>query len=645
MRRELAESRGRTIDEAAKPERALHSVPQVDEDLIPDVLGDRSEDDIEIDSIISSIQILDAYRRWIGKEVNEKEIHLREGLHVSCPNPGHRDKNPSAFLNQDKNLWRCEFCDDGGDVLDLAAIKFGYQRPEYKNGKMFHDLRKEMAESYGYRFKKVAGTEIIWREEPNPSPADNSVTAPAPSAASAATEQGDEQSSEDLATPPPKPTSSKVTVLHEEDVEDGEEEIGYPTINWRGMVKEDTFLWHYMTACCNDDSPEEYHFWHGLLALGHAVGRKVYLDDMKLVYGNMMICLLGGTGYGKSRSRFWLEEVLDEACPFNDNGLDTTGVKQVATPASGENLISHFQHVAHDPSLPKGTPEVRTPINGLVDYDEFAGLLNRAMRQGNTLKVYVQQFADSKKRINTSSNTGGTFEAYHPFCSITASTQPKAVRSLLSKYDTGSGFLNRWIFVGGQRKKRESIGGKRSGIRVDLTQAIDKLKAVRGWGAMERSVELTDDGFAEWDSWFHSIIEPMQLADDTDLLPRIGLTMKRLLLLMAINERKVTVDAEDVKRIKPLFNYLVSCYGILNNEIGISQMSEITTEILRHIKRIEEKTGRGASARDLGLRMKRKNYSPDLIKRALETMVALDWIDVDKSKGPGRPSIRYRAVG
>lgn len=640
MRRELAASRGRTIDEAEKPERALHSVPNVDEDLIPDVLGDRSEDDIEIDNIINSIDVLDAYRKWIGKEVNEKEIHLREGLHVSCPNPGHRDKNPSAFLNQDKNLWRCEFCDDGGDVLDLAAIKFGYPRPDYKNGKMFHDLRKEMAESYGYRFKKVAGTEVIWKEEPEEasSNADNSVTAPA---APLDDDSAPSTSSADLEPEPPK-----VTHLDESSVEDELDEIGYPTINWRGMVKEDTFLWHYMSACSNDDSPEEYHFWHALLALGHAVGRNVYLDDMKLVYSNMMVCLLGGTGYGKTRSRHWLEEVLEESCPFRDNGLDTSGVKQVPVPASGENLIAQFQHIAHDPSLPKGTPEVRTPVNGIVDYDEFAGLLNRAMRQGNTLKVYVQQFSDSKRRISTSSNTGGTFEAYEPFCSITASTQPKAVRTLLSKYDTGSGFLNRWVFVGGQRKKRESIGGKRSGIRVDLTQAIDELKAVRGWGAKERSVELTDDGFKEWDNWFHKIIEPMQLADDTDLLPRLGLTMKRLLLLMAINERKVTVDAEDVKRIKPLLDYLVKCYGILNAEIGISQMSEITSEIMRHIKNIEDKTGRGASARDLGLRMKRKNYSPDLIKRALETMVALDWIDVDK-KGdgrPGRPTIRYRAV-
>lgn len=655
MRRELAAQRGRQIDSEPKPERALKSVQKVDDDLIPDVLGDRSEEDLEIDSIIDSIDVLDAYRRWIGKEVNEKTTGQREGVKVSCPNPGHRDSDPSAWLNLDKKTWFCGGCQEGGDVYDLAAIKFGYPRPDYKEGKTFHELRQEMAESYGYRFKTVAGTEIIWREDDGAGGTSASDSDAGESDRELAGREGSEASEPGAGSvsggsePDHEGAEEKeatVTHLRAEDVpDDEEEEILYPTIDWRKMVPEDTFLWSYMSECSKDDSPEEYHFWHGLLALAHAVGRNVFLDDLKFVYGNMLVCLLGGTGYGKSRSRYWLEEVLEEAVPFQDTGLDTTGCKQVPVPASGENLIAQFQHIAIDPALPKGGPVVRTPVNGIVDYDEFAGLLSRAMRQGSTLKPYVQAFADSKRKISSSSNTGGTFEAYQPFCSITASTQPKAVRALLSKYDAGSGFLNRWVFVGGQRKKRESIGGKRSSIHVDLDEPIELLKKVRAWGSMEREVVMDDDGYEAWDKWFHKEIEPMQLKDETDLLPRIGLTMKRLLLLFAINEKRTVVGKEDVEKIKPLFEYLVSCYGIINAEIGITQMTEITQEILRHIQRLQEQTGRGATARELGQRLKRKNYSPDLIKKALETLVALDWVDIDKSKGPGRPSIRYKVVG
>lgn len=641
MRRELAAKRGRTIETEADKARPLASLPAVEDDLVPDVLGERSEEDLQIDSIIDSIDLLDAYRKWIGKEVNEDTVGQREGIKVSCPIPGHRDKKPSAWMNLDKKTWVCGPCGEGGDLHDLGAIHFGYPRPDYKEGKTFHELRREMAESYGYRFKKVAGTEVIWREEeasipPSSQGDENDHVAAAPDVKDL--DSGSAASTTPVVTPKP------LTVLHAKDVDDEGDSITYPTLDWRKIAEDGTFLRAYMDATTLDDSPEEYHFWHALLALGHAAGRNVFLNDTRPVFGNLLVCLLGGTGYGKSRSRSWLDDVIEAALPFSDNGLDTTGCKLVPVPASGENLIAQFQHIASDPSLPKGIPEVRTPVNGIVDYDEFAGLLTRASRQGSTLKQIIMGFSDARGRINSSSNTGGTFEAYKPFCSITASTQPKAVRPLLSRTDTASGFLNRWIFVGGPRKKREVMGGAHSSIRVDLTDAIAKLKTVRGWAAKERDVRFTEDGIVAFEKLARAYVFPAQEKDDTDLLTRLDLTAKRLVLLFCVNERKTEADAVMVKKIEPMLDYLVANYAILNAEIGITQMTEITAEILRHIKRVEEQTGRGASARDLVMRMKRKNYSPDLIKKALETMAALDWIDVDKPKGPGRPTIRYKVV-
>jgi hypothetical protein len=416
-------------------------------------------------------------------------------------------------------------------------------------------------------------------------------------------------------------------------------------IDWRKIVPTDTFLHKYLEACCNDDAPEEYHFWHGLLALGHAAGRNAYLNDIRPVYGNLLVCLLGGTGYGKSRARAWLDDVIEAALPYRDNGLDTTGTKLVPVPASGENLIAQFQHIAWDPSMPKGSSEVRTPVNGIVDYDEFAGLLARASRQGATLKQIIMGFSDSRGRITSSSNTGGTFEAISPFCSITASTQPKAVRPLLSRTDTSSGFLNRWIFVGGPRKKREVMGGVHSSIKVDLEPAIESLKKVRGWGGVERDVRFTEDGLEEFERFIRKSVYPVQEKDDTDLLTRLDLTMKRLILLFCINERRTDADEQVVRRTEPVLSYLIHNYAILNAEIGITQMSELTDLIIKQVARIQKATGRGASARDIIAALKRKSYSPDLINRALKTMVELDWIDqIKQSKGPGRPTIRYEVV-
>lgn len=646
-RRKLAEERGRSLPEDPPKKPDLKVVPAADKDLIPDVLTERTEDDIQMDHIVESIGILDAYRRWINKGVDESTTGKTEGIMVSCPLPDHPDKRPSAWLNSDKKTWYCGKCEDGGDVHDLAAIHFGYDRPGYKEGSSFHKLRRDMAESFGWRIKDVPGGQLIYREDeavPESQEGSDQDGADSKPAVHEDSTLGDDAT--DKATPVAESESSNVTVLREEDVAELlADEIGYPTLNWQVIVPEDTFLYEYCKATANDDAPEEYHFWHGLLALGHAVGRNVFLNDTRPVFGNLLVCLLGGTGYGKSRSRGWLDDVLEEVVPFRNNGLDTSGCKIVPVPASGENLIKQFEHIAFDPSLPKGSPSVHTPINGVVDYDEFASLLARASRAGSTLKQIIMGFSDARTRVTTSSNTGGDLEAYKPFCSITASTQPKAVRKLLTNTDTGSGFLNRWIFVGGPRKQREVIGGSHSSIRVDLTEANEALKKVRGWGAKERDVRFCEEALDEFDRFMREDVFSVQIKDETDLLTRLDLTMKRLILLFCINERISEVTVEIVKRVEPILQYLIACYGILSAEIGISQMQEVTTEIMRHIKRIEEKTGRGVSPRELTQRMQRKNVSPDLLKRALETMVALDWVDVEKSKGTvGRPTVRYKAV-
>lgn len=604
---------------------------EFDEDLIPDILPERTEEDQEIDRIINSIPILDAYDKWCGGKRQEPRGRT-EGIKCQCPVPGHKDENPSMWVNTDKNTWNCGRCEMGGDAYDLAAWKFGYPVPGYKDdGKMFHELREQMAEDFGYRVQKVAGTTIVYKPEEE-SESNEDVQ---PAAHVQHNPHNDEKSD----------NISQMWATSDEE-ENIVMDALYPTIEWKELIPEDTFLYEYCKATSNDDSPEEYHFWHGLLALAHAVGRNIYLDDTKPVYGNMLTCLLGGTGYGKSRSRHWLDEVIEKACPFKDTGMGTEGVKIAPVPASGESLIKIFSYQTNDPNLPKGSARPFMPVNAIVDFDEFSALLARANRQGNTLKPIIMSMADARNKVSTSSITSGDYYAEMPFCSITASTQPKAIRTLLNKTDAGSGFLNRWVFIGGPRKKREVIGGTRSTIRVDLGPAINLLKSIRAWGAKERPVYFDDDAFRELETFFRVSIFPAQDKDESDLLKRLDLLFKRIILLFCINEKKTTVDIEVVRRAESLLDYIVKCYEIINSEIGVTFMSELTTEIMRHIKRHKESTGRGATARDLIKYMARKNYSPDMIRKAIETMVALDWIEVVKpSKStPGRPTIRYEAV-
>jgi hypothetical protein len=331
--------------------------------------------------------------------------------------------------------------------------------------------------------------------------------------------------------------------------------------------------------------------------------------------------------------------------PYQEDGTSTTGCKIMAVPASGEYLVKAFSYEGRDPSSPK-TSLGYQPVNGIVDFDELSSLLTRANRQGSTLKPTIMGFADARDEVKIGSLTHGDYIASKPFCSITASTQPKAIRTLLNRTDTGSGFLNRWVFAGGPPKEREVIGGSHSSTSVNLDEAIAKLKIVRGWGATTRSITLEPDALELLTRFYKDMVFPLQRKDESDLLKRLDLLFKKLILLFAINSRKNTVSSDEVVIAINLWEYVLECYGILNDNIGVTHSQEIAQEILRHIKRHWDKTGRGCSARDINRYTARKNYSPEQIKKALDVMVALDWIELDKPKTQvGRPTIRYKAVG
>lgn len=618
--------------------------PPVNPEDVIDVRGDYETDD-ELDAAVNTIDIISAYKKWINKsQVNVGQ--RTESIMISCPLPGHADKNPSAWINTDKGTWYCAKDEEGGDKYDLAAIHYGYPRPGYKEGQTFHKLRTQMAEDFGYVVKKVAGGQVVYKEEVDEQPSPNHGPAPQTQAQPVAKSQPDIEHIPASSEPEADAVAKDAETLSHmyADMEEGEL-VSYPHINWRDMVPQGTFLWEYLEACTQDDSPEEYHFWHGLLALGHAAGRNVYLDDTKPVLGNLLLCLLGASGVGKSRSRGWLNTVLRAVLPFQETGQNTTGVKLVAVPGSGEFLIKEFQYESRDPTNPKVVLGYE-PVNGIVDFDELAALLTRANRQGSTLKPTIMAMADARDEVHIGSLTHGGFKAERPYCSITATTQPKAVRTLLNKTDAGSGFLNRWVFAGGPPKEREVIGGTRSGFKVDLTNAIGLLKGVRGWSSKEHVIEFDDDAFDLFYKFMKTVVFPAQEKDQSDLLKRLDLLMKKLCLLFTINLKSDTVNAATVGICIDLCEYIINCFGLLEENIGVTQNQEIVDEILRHVRRHYDKTKRGASARDLMRYMHRKNYPPDQFKKALETMVSLDMIELEKKQAgmAGRPTVRYVAV-
>lgn len=641
FQQKLAERRAR---EAAAAAEAASAAPQAAaagtlfEDLIPEEQYDLTDADKQMDQAVENIDILDAYARWCGKMRPKIHRNQRENIMISCPRPGHADNEASAWVNLDKQTWFCGTCQEGGDAHDIAAFHFGYPVPEYKSDARFHELRVKMAADFGYRMETFPGgvqvlvgpnTTIETDQEEEPE------AQATPASQSALPAQASPESINDA-------PDAQVIELYD----DGDEEIIFPSIDWKMIVPENTFIWEYMKATTVDDVTEEYHFWHALIAVGFGIGRQVRLWDSVPVLGNMFVCTLGRSGAGKSKAMRHLANLVRDALPHDWSDPSSRGVEVISAVASAEMLVKSFQkEMSLDPTSPT-SPKFLAPIKGLIEFNELSALIGRANRQGNALKPTLMQFYDGDASVSTVSLTSGKKEAKEPFGSALTSTQPLALKALLGRADDDSGFLNRWVFVGGPEKKRFAIGG----ARVDISPCIMPLQRIAGWAA-----SFGDDDFMEWSEpaaesfteFFHDVIEVDKRKSGSALLTRIDLLMKKIILLLSANKMEKIVSGDTVHEAIMLYEYIKQCYGVPEAQIGNTLQNEVSEAVLYQAKRQKELDGKGVTLNQLAKALKRRKYPNDLLLKVIDSLVKLGYMEPEATTAGkvGRPTVRYRYVG
>lgn len=636
FQRKVREARERKEREAAlvATQQSHAAAPitstEFDADLIPEEQYERSDEDKQMDAAIESIDILDAYNRWCGKEVDKKTINRTEGVMVSCPTPDHRDSNPSAWINRDKQTWFCGGCQIGGDKYDIAAFHFGYPVPGYKDGARFHELRREMADSMGFTFTKLPGGVTVV-SGPSEDDSDGTVAPSSPASLK-------------VVAPEPDSTPEEVDDSNVYEMFEDDDNILLPSLDWRPIVPEDTFLHAYMKATSLDDVPEEYHFFNGLLALGFALGRDVRLYDLIPVHGNLFVCTLGHSGSGKSKARYHLDRLLAQALPHDWSDPNSKGVRKVSAPGSAEVLIHNFQKPVPDPATPK-TIAYYAPVRGIIDFNELSALVARTGRAGNAIIPALMQFYDMEQLISTSSMTTGAKEAHQPFASALTTTQPRALKGLLTKQDASSGFLNRWLFVTGKDKKKFAIGG----VSIDITPAVEPLQEILAWASTfsyDEMIQWSPEAAEKFTVFFHSQIDPDKKRSQNDLITRIDLLMKKLILLFTANRKLKVVPVEAVDDAIACYPYLIESYGVPAEQLGSTLTSEVTDAIMSVARKQFEKDGKGVTLRQIAKTLWRRKYPNDLILKSCDALVKLGYLQVEPPKAGqiGRPTVRYKYV-
>lgn len=649
MQQALAEKRARDAAKQAPSPVAEPESPYADFGLedVDEAGYKKTQDDQAIDQIIGGLTVMGAYQKFVPKDPKTKRSGADEYL-VSCPNPLHPDKVPSACVNIKTELWTCYSCGKGGDAIDLVALQMGYTDASYKSGKNFVELRKKIAVGMGWTPQLKAAGQTQQMYSPPVTPAG---PPPPPSAATLTLDP--------RVTLAPQVTSIKAAPSYNEPVvpDDGldeDKDFDYPTIDWRAIVPEDTFLWRYMEATCELQVAEEYNFWNGMVAIGAALGHKVSLRGQPInVYGNLYVCTVGPSGGGKTQASHPLEKMLREVMPWHPDDQFTQGIKFLSTPASGEFMIQQFTHSVADPTDPK--TEIIVPVKGLVNFSEMSEMVTKMQRSGSTLKDACIDMYDNKPRVSSGSITSSDKSATNPYCMMTSTTQLKSIKGLLTERDAASGFLGRWVFSMGPQKERDLWGDSLG----DMVPATMLLQQIFAWasnvplGVQERVLRIEKSAVAESVRAWQAKGLPIKTGDTSELFVRLDLLYKKLILLFAANSKEDVVSIQSVNSATALFDYIIASYKAIGARIGSTEITQMEGRVYKALKNFEANHAKAPApmnyptGTDLVKVLKNYHISAKDLKQIIDNLGALGMIEsvpLPPLAGAGKQGARYRHV-
>lgn len=534
-------------------------LPEYPEGIIPDpgpAPRPRNPQESELHQLIKNQPLLKLYRQFIGK--GEGRLLGGREQQVSCPHPNHLDKRPSACINIHTNVGYCYACDIGFDQFDIYAWNAGYDVPGYKDDGSFGLLREELGLMLGYHVHRDGPTEVV-----------------VPLKASTP----DEGEPPDYTSPYGDPDEEP-----DEDDEDNDAEVislfgnqsnferfNVPPLDFLEIFDERSlFIRPFVETLQRWPFPDVYHGALALMGVGLALGNQLRLSDHPAVRGNLMVCLVGASGVGKTSAILPLTTVLREALPE---------VRVMGIPNSAEVLLDLFCDPIDDPTFAPGSgrPAGYNEVRGLVKINELASLVSRSGRLGNDTKQRLMDLYDSDEPADDHARANGTDgrkgHAENHFMSLLSTTQPDRIPDLLTMADKAAGFLNRWFFVFGERK--EGVDDVWRPELPDTTALSTALKSIHMWARGRTRIIVDDEAKERFRQWMNTEFRPHFQGD---IYGRVDLLFKKLCLLIAADKRDEVVTLETMEQALAFWPYLRATYG------GVDESTEVSADRPEEVK-------------------------------------------------------------
>lgn len=584
---------------------------------------------------LKSFPVVDLYKRWFSP-TDMKDSGNGNYLTNCFNSSGHSngDKNPSLCLKSGENVYTCYGCGISGDNLNLSAVHSGLGSVDgsFADSSVHEIVMNSCRELYPDMRDGWVMRNNNWQYDQ-----------------ASAYQRPAMLLADFIAVPDAATPTSSIGPANKHSV----------NLNWREWVPQNTPLRTYMEIVCEDGNPEEFHFFNFMTLIGLVLGREVCMtDDYPEIYGNLLTCLIGSSGQGKSKTLTHIRALLKQRkLVFDFDNPNTRGVRIISGVGSGEVLVDSLGHSVTSPSVTTANgvtiagQRVDNPSpRSLVIWSEFSNLIAKTKATGSTMSdklIDMYDLVDPMSAITRAQRS----HAYHPYGSALTTTQSTVIKELVGESDQRSGFLNRWLFIFGTSKEYQPWSNEISIIPVfsqidNLYTWLDGITRTK-FGKLKRTPEAT----TEASRFLAEIIRPRITNDDTSsMFARMDLVFKKLILLFSANMMEQDISIESVYQAEKAWIYLEFCMlSVIENLQRNSGDNEVLDYIVNKVKTYASRVDSNGQQKFIDKKELNKSvrnkFQIDIesTRRYIENAERLELIELRNISSPsgGRNKIRY----
>jgi hypothetical protein len=257
--------------------------------------------------------------------------------------------------------------------------------------------------------------------------------------------------------------------------------------------------------------------------------------------------IVGSTGDGAKGTSWDLVERI-----FAEADSDFMAIRRTSGLSTGEGLIEQVRDGFGDDPDAKDFDEGEPDKRLLVIETEYAAVLSRMARQGNTLGQLLRDAWDGTPLRTLTRNTSRLrADEYH--ITVVGHITPAELVARLHSADLAGGSINRLLMVLSKRSKCLPEGGN---LPAHVLQdAVDRLTAAKDKAQTLRECSRTAVAEARWGELYGELVRNRGDGREAQATARAVPQVLRLALLYALLDASSEVDVEHIEAAVALWRY------------------------------------------------------------------------------------------